>query len=83
MTPDNVAIIDYKTDRGQHAKPEYRKQVSVYYLVLSQCFPDREISASIFYTEDGSRVSIDPLTKEELVALVRAEMATSSTIPAG
>jgi ATP-dependent helicase/nuclease subunit A len=83
VTPDEVEIIDYKTDRGRHAESEYRKQVSVYYHVIVQCFPDRDVSASIFYTEDGTRVPITPLTEEELVALTRAEMATSNAAPVG
>jgi len=83
IRPNEVEIIDYKTDRGQHAQSEYRKQVSVYYHVVSQCFPDRDVSVGIFYTEDGSPVPINPLTEDELIALVRAEMATSSSAPAG
>jgi ATP-dependent helicase/nuclease subunit A len=83
VTPNEVEIIDYKTDRGRHAESEYCKQVSVYYHVVTQCFPDRGVSASIFYTEDGTRVPVDPLTEDELVALVRTEMATSSASPAG
>ena len=83
MRPNEVKIIDYKTDRGRHAQSEYRKQISVYYHVVTQCFPDRDVSASIFYTEDGCRVSVDPLTEDELVALVRAEMTVSSAAPAG
>jgi len=83
VTSAEVEIVDYKTDRGRHAESEYRKQVSVYYHVVAQCFPDRDVSASIFYTEDGTRVPVDPLTEDELVTLVQAEMATSSAAPVG
>ncbi|WP_273837135.1 ATP-dependent DNA helicase [Halococcus sp. PRR34] len=83
VRPDEVDIVDYKTDRGRHAESEYRKQVSVYYHVVAQCFPNRDVSASIFYTEDGIRIPVDPLTEDELVALVRAEMAASSAATAG
>lgn len=83
VTPEAVEIVDYKTDRGRHAESEYRKQVSVYYHVVRKCFPDRDISACILYTEGGTQVPVDPLSEDELTALIRAEMATSNTAPAG
>jgi superfamily I DNA/RNA helicase len=66
ITPDAVDIIDYKTDRGRHAEAEYCKQLSVYYHVLTALYPDRTVQPSIFYTENGTRVPIDPLSLEEL-----------------
>ena len=83
VTPDTIEIVDYKTDRGRHAQAEYRKQVSVYYHVVRQCYPDREVSASILYTEDGVRVPVDPLSMDELSELTQAEMALPSSTPAG
>jgi ATP-dependent exoDNAse (exonuclease V) beta subunit len=76
VTADSVEIIDYKTDRGRHGEAEYRKQLSVYYHVASDWYKDRNVSVSIFYTADGERVEIEPLTRGELVALVRAERGT-------
>ena len=83
VTPETVEIVDYKTDRGRHAESEYRKQVSVYYHVVAQCFPDRNVSASILYTEDGTRIPVNPLSQDELVELTRGEMVASNAAPAG
>ncbi|WP_330632897.1 UvrD-helicase domain-containing protein [Halocatena halophila] len=69
---ESVEVVDYKTDRSRHATSEYRKQLSVYYHVLCELYPEREISASIFYTVDGVREEIDPLTLDELADLVRS-----------
>ncbi|WP_424016259.1 UvrD-helicase domain-containing protein (plasmid) [Halorientalis pallida] len=71
VTADTVEIIDYKTDRTRHAQPEYRKQLSVYYHVLSEWFDDRRVETAIFYTSDGERAAIEPLSVEELRAIVR------------
>jgi len=61
VTDDWVEIVDYKTDRGRHAEAEYRKQLSVYYHVVRQEYPDHRVSTSIYYTADGERVDVDPL----------------------
>lgn len=71
VTSDRVEIIDYKTDRGRHAEGEYRKQLSVYYHVASAVYPDRDISATICYTANGSCQEIEPLTLGEINDLVR------------
>ena len=72
VTPDRVEIVDYKTDRGRHGESEYRKQLSVYYRVACEVYPEREITASIFYTETGARQEIDPLSIDKLRRLVKA-----------
>ena len=74
IMPDRVDSIDYKTDRGRHGQPEYRKQLSIYYHVLDAWYPEREITTSIFYTAEGERVDIDPLSREEVIDVVREEM---------
>ncbi|EMA72610.1 3'-5' exonuclease, partial [Halorubrum distributum] len=53
ITPDQIDIIDYKTDLTTHAQDEYEKQLSIYYHVVADQYPDREVTASIFYTNDG------------------------------
>lgn len=75
VTADRVDIIDYKTDRTTHAADEYRKQLSIYYHVVADQYPDRSVTASIFYTADGDRREIDPLSKSALRDLVRAHRA--------
>jgi hypothetical protein len=82
ILPETVEIVDYKTDRGRHAQSEYRKQVSVYYHVVRQRYPDREIATSVFYTEDGAQVPIDPLSIDELIELTEGEMDSASSASA-
>jgi superfamily I DNA/RNA helicase len=70
-TPDAIEIIDYKTDQHTRAEAEYRKQLSVYYHAISACFPEKDVTASIFYTASGERTPIEPLSTADLQALVR------------
>ena len=77
VTPERVDIIDYKTDLDRHAEPEYRKQLSVYYHVVAELYPDREVTTAVFYTFDGERNEIDPLSKAALRELVREVRADS------
>ncbi|WP_175424294.1 PD-(D/E)XK nuclease family protein, partial [Haladaptatus sp. W1] len=71
IRPATVEIIDFKTDLSRIVETEYRKQLSVYYHVLSEWFPERDVTASIFYTVDGRHVDIEPLSKSDLIELVR------------
>ncbi|MCO8244717.1 3'-5' exonuclease [Haladaptatus sp. AB643] len=71
VCPEIVKIIDFKTDLSRVAESEYRKQLSVYYHVLAECFPERDVGASIFYTTDGRQVDINPLSENELREIVR------------
>jgi ATP-dependent exoDNAse (exonuclease V) beta subunit len=80
LRPDAVEIIDFKTDLGRHAEDEYRKQLSVYYHVLNEWFSSREVTAGIFYTAQGVRVDIDPLSKADLVALISQEQRSEASI---
>jgi ATP-dependent exoDNAse (exonuclease V) beta subunit len=70
IRPDTVEIIDFKTDLGRHAEGEYRKQLSVYYHVLDEWFPERDVTAGMFYTAEGDRVDIDPLSLSKLAELI-------------
>lgn len=70
VTGERVDIIDYKTDRTRYAESEYCKQLSVYYHVVRAAYPERPVTASLFYTADGEQVEVDPLTKEEIADLV-------------
>jgi len=54
ITPDRIEIVDHKTDLDQHAESEYRKQLSVYYHIVSELYPDRTVTAEIFYTLTAS-----------------------------
>ena len=70
IRPGTVEIIDFKTDRSRVAESEYRKQLSVYYHVLTEWFPERDVTASIFFTANSEQVDINPLSKSELSRLV-------------
>lgn len=70
VTPNRVEIVDYKTDRGRHGEPEYGRQLSVYYHVARDLYPHREITASIFYTEEATTETIDPLSFDDIRQLV-------------
>jgi len=71
-TAGRVEVIDHKTDATRRAQSEYRKQLSVYYHVLDEWFPEKGVTASLFYTVDGARERIEPLPIAELRELVRA-----------
>ena len=75
IRPETVDVIDFKTDQERQAESEYRKQLSVYYHVLNEQFPERDVSVSLFYTTEGERIEIEPLSQSELGALTNAVMA--------
>jgi ATP-dependent helicase/nuclease subunit A len=66
VSSDRVDIIDYKTDIERHAHEEYRIQISVYWHVLQEAYPDRDIRSAVYYTADDELVAIDPLNKATL-----------------
>jgi len=70
VTSDRVEIVDYKTDLTTHAEDEYQKQLSIYYHVVADQYPERSVTASIFYTDDGNRSKITPLSRADLRELV-------------
>jgi ATP-dependent exoDNAse (exonuclease V) beta subunit len=70
-TPNKVDIIDYKTDSTRRAQPEYRKQLSVYYHVMSEWFGEKEVTTNLLYTTDGEQEQIENLSLEELREIVR------------
>ncbi|WP_416841471.1 UvrD-helicase domain-containing protein [Haloferax sp. DFSO52] len=74
IRPNDVEIVDFKTDLGRHGEDEYRKQLSVYYHVLNDWFSNRDVSASIFYTANARRVDIDPLSQSDIVEIVKGVM---------
>jgi len=70
-TDDTAEIVDYKTDSTRRAQSEYRTQVSVYYHVLSEWFEGKTVTTSLFYTSDGDRERISPLSLTELHNVIR------------
>ncbi|UPM44166.1 UvrD-helicase domain-containing protein [Halocatena salina] len=80
IRPETVEIVDFKTDLGRHAEDEYRKQISVYYHVLNKWFPDRDVTAGIFYAAEGAHVGIDPVSKAELAELAAQKQHSGISI---
>ena len=78
ITPTSVDIIDYKTDESRHAESEYRKQLSVYYHVVDAIYPDRDIRAAIYYTQEGEREQVQPLSRSRLQDIVQAMVTEHS-----
>ncbi|USZ73177.1 UvrD-helicase domain-containing protein [Natronosalvus halobius] len=72
VTDDAVEIVDFKTDLSRRAESEYRIQLSVYYHVLDEWFSDHTVTASLFYTSEGTRVEIEPVSKAALVGLANS-----------
>ncbi|MFP4687125.1 MAG: 3'-5' exonuclease, partial [bacterium] len=61
-----VTIVDYKTDLSRENEPEYQKQLSVYYHVVREIYPELPVAAKLFYTADDELVPIEPLSIERL-----------------
>ena len=70
LTDSAVEIVDYKTDQTKRAHEEYCKQLSVYYHVLESVYPERSVSATLFYTADAERVPVEPLSVNDLKSII-------------
>lgn len=75
VTDGAVRIVDYKTDRGRHAESEYRVQLSVYHHVVAAEYPDREVTASVFYTANDESVELEPVSLTTIEGLVAGTLA--------
>jgi len=63
---DRIEIIDYKSDLDSLNEDEYRKQLSIYYHVLSQVYPQKNIVCKLYYVCLGNIKDIKPLSMEEI-----------------
>ena len=72
-----IRIVDYKTTATGSGIEEYRKQLSVYYHTIKaqRNNSGKSIKAEVYYTESGTRVSIDPLSLDELSQLCEEVVA--------
>ncbi|MDY6770328.1 MAG: ATP-dependent DNA helicase, partial [Candidatus Nanohaloarchaea archaeon] len=50
---ETVTIVDFKTDRSRANRDEYRKQLSAYIHAVREVFPEKEVEAVLFWTDDG------------------------------
>lgn len=67
---DRVEILDWKSDLVKDNLDEYTKQLSIYYHVLKEEYPNKTIHAKLFWTHSGEVEEIEPLKKEELLKLL-------------
>lgn len=77
VTPEQVLVIDFKTDQPAPDKPEdvadsYVAQMAAYWAVLKEAFPDREVVAALCWT-DGPRLMRLPDT--QLLAVLTSARA--------
>lgn len=78
VLPDRVQVIDYKTDASRYAQEEYRKQLSLYYHVVTAEYPDKPIELQLFYSAQGTRVNLEPFTRNQLIEQVQAILFAGS-----
>ena len=71
---DRVEIIDYKSDLDYLNEKEYRKQLSVYYHVIRQVYPEKAINCKIYYVCLDDVKDIEPLSMEEIKILFENAM---------
>jgi len=63
---NRIEIIDYKSDQDYLNEEEYRKQLSVYYHVIRQVYPQKNISCKLYYVCLDNIKDIEPLSIEEI-----------------
>jgi len=68
---DRIEIIDWKTDLVKDNLSEYRKQLSIYYYVLKQIYPNKEIYCKIFWTYTGESEDIKIIKLEDINKLIK------------
>ncbi|MCA9486861.1 UvrD-helicase domain-containing protein [Candidatus Woesearchaeota archaeon] len=57
---DRVEIIDWKTDLGKELRDEYVKQLSAYFSVVRQVYPEKNIICKLFWTCSGEAELVCP-----------------------
>jgi ATP-dependent helicase/nuclease subunit A len=78
VSGDAVDVVDYKTDRSRTAQAEYEIQCSIYSHVVAAAYPDRDVSARLFYTAEGEAVPVEPLDRDALADLIAERTGISS-----
>jgi len=64
IKPDEILIIDYKTDRPAPADAaqidlSYRVQMAAYQAVLQSIYPDRPVRCGLLYTDGPRLIALD------------------------
>ena len=63
--PEQVAIVDYKTNRQPPAAPDdvpeaYLRQMAAYHALLSRIFPERAVACFLLWTEGPRLMQLSP-----------------------
>jgi ATP-dependent helicase/nuclease subunit A len=75
VTPDEVLIVDFKTNQAPprlatEAPPAYVRQLALYRAILSKLYPQRDIRAALLWTEASELMEISsPALDAELASL--------------
>ncbi len=64
---DRIEIIDWKTDLAKDNLSEYSKQLSIYYYVLKEIYPERKIVCKIFWTYTAELDVIEVLDLDDII----------------
>jgi ATP-dependent exoDNAse (exonuclease V) beta subunit len=67
---DEIKIVDYKSDLTDVNEKEYQKQLSVYYHVLNEIYPEKRVSCVLYYVCIDKTKTIEPLPREEIERLL-------------
>jgi len=78
VLPSRVLVVDFKTNRPSPARiedadPAYLRQMAIYWAVLAEVFPEREVEAALVWT-DGPKLMPIP---ENLISQSLAGLAAS------
>jgi ATP-dependent helicase/nuclease subunit A len=71
ITPDEVIIIDYKSDVTpalslEEIKPEYLRQMHNYYLLIKALYPKHNIRCKLLYTSNSSVIELTSIWQKPL-----------------
>ena len=70
MTDEHsIDIVDYKSDLDLANLDQYKIQLSCYYHVIKDFYPDKKINLKIFFVCLDKIEDIGPLQKEELLSI--------------
>jgi len=77
VTPDEILIVDYKTNRAPprfsaEAPPAYIRQLALYRAVLAKLYPKLPIRAALLWTETPEMMEISaPALDAQLATIIR------------
>jgi ATP-dependent helicase/nuclease subunit A len=80
VTPSEVLIVDYKTNRAPpamvaEAPSAYIRQLALYRAVLQKLYPQRPVRAALFWTETPELTEISaPALDAELASILRGDV---------